>query len=182
MHAPVNQCVALSFGHQTVFLLPRTDWAIWTPSTDMQLRDTHGYFPLGECAPIEELRVCYTFPAVMSGARSQSHESHGDFLIFLISFCFIFNSFYFYFICALLSCLYACLCGSSRSPGTGVIDSCEVPCGCWELNPDPLEEQPVLQNLELSLQPLLLFSFRTIFFLYVKSQQSLQSDYKHPLH
>jgi hypothetical protein len=30
------------------------------------------------------------------------------------------------------------------SPGIGVIDSCELPCGCWELNLGPLEEQPVL--------------------------------------
>ena len=27
-----------------------------------------------------------------------------------------------------------------RSPRTGVTDSCELPCGCWELNPGPLEE------------------------------------------
>lgn len=29
-----------------------------------------------------------------------------------------------------------------RSPRTGVTDSCELLCGCWELNPGPLEEQP----------------------------------------
>ena len=33
--------------------------------------------------------------------------------------------------------------------------SCELPCGCWELNLDPLEEQPVLLTTEPSLQPLL---------------------------
>jgi hypothetical protein len=32
-----------------------------------------------------------------------------------------------------------------RSPGTGVTDGCEPPlCGCWELKPGPLQEQPVL--------------------------------------
>jgi hypothetical protein len=25
----------------------------------------------------------------------------------------------------------------------GMTDDCEAPCGCWELNPGPLEEQPV---------------------------------------
>ena len=35
----------------------------------------------------------------------------------------------------------------------GVIDNCELPCGCWELNLGPLEEQPVLLIAELSLQP-----------------------------
>jgi hypothetical protein len=29
-------------------------------------------------------------------------------------------------------------------PGTEITDSCELPCGCWELNPDLLEEQPAL--------------------------------------
>jgi hypothetical protein len=39
-----------------------------------------------------------------------------------------------------------------RSPGTGVTDSCDLPCGFWELN--PLEEHPVLLATEPSLQPL----------------------------
>ena len=38
------------------------------------------------------------------------------------------------------------------SPGTGVIDSCEPPCGYGELNPGPLEEQSVLLTAEPSLQ------------------------------
>ena len=38
-------------------------------------------------------------------------------------------------------------------PGTRVKDSCEPPCGCWELNLCPLEEQPVLLTAEPSLPP-----------------------------
>ena len=30
---------------------------------------------------------------------------------------------------------------------------CEPPCGCWKLNPGPLEGQPVLLTAEPSLQP-----------------------------
>lgn len=30
------------------------------------------------------------------------------------------------------------------SPETEVTDDCELPYGCWGLNLDPLEEQPVL--------------------------------------
>ena len=41
---------------------------------------------------------------------------------------------------------------SVRSPGTGVTDRCELPCGCWGWNPSPLEEQPVLLTAESSLQ------------------------------
>ena len=37
-------------------------------------------------------------------------------------------------------------------PGNGLTDGCELPCGCWELNPGPLEDQPVLLTAEPSLQ------------------------------
>lgn len=30
------------------------------------------------------------------------------------------------------------------SPGSDVTDTCEPPCGCWELNPNSLEEEHVL--------------------------------------
>lgn len=36
------------------------------------------------------------------------------------------------------------------SPGTGIIDGCDLPSGCWESN--PLEMQPVLRTTEKSLQ------------------------------
>lgn len=37
-----------------------------------------------------------------------------------------------------------------RYPGTGVTDSCELPCQCWELNLSLLSEQSVLSTLEPS--------------------------------
>jgi hypothetical protein len=37
-------------------------------------------------------------------------------------------------------------------PGTGVTDGWELPYGCWELNPGPLEEQQVFLIAEPSLQ------------------------------
>jgi hypothetical protein len=54
---------------------------------------------------------------------------------------------------ALVFCLRVCLCKGVGSPGTGVIDGCEQPYGYWDLNPGPLEEQPVLLTAEPSLQP-----------------------------
>jgi hypothetical protein len=33
------------------------------------------------------------------------------------------------------------------------MDGCEPPCGCWDLNSGPLEEQSVLLTAEPSLQP-----------------------------
>jgi hypothetical protein len=34
-----------------------------------------------------------------------------------------------------------------------ITDGCEPPCGCWELNSGPLEEQSVLSPAEPSRQP-----------------------------
>ena len=41
-------------------------------------------------------------------------------------------------------------------PGTGVTDSFEPPCQCWELNLSPVEGQSVLLIDEPLLQPLFL--------------------------
>jgi hypothetical protein len=43
--------------------------------------------------------------------------------------------------------------------GTGVTDSCGLPCGCCRLNLGPLEEQSVLLTTKPSLQPLKLSLF-----------------------
>jgi hypothetical protein len=40
--------------------------------------------------------------------------------------------------------------GQKRTPNL-IMDGCESPCGCWELNSGPLEEQPVLLIPEPSL-------------------------------
>jgi hypothetical protein len=34
-----------------------------------------------------------------------------------------------------------------------ITDDCELPCGCWDLNSGPQEEQLVLLTIEPSLQP-----------------------------
>ena len=54
----------------------------------------------------------------------------------------------------LVFCLHVCLNEGVGSPRPKVIGSCDLPYGCWELNPDPLEEQPVLLTAETSLQSL----------------------------
>jgi hypothetical protein len=41
--------------------------------------------------------------------------------------------------------------GSKIPPRTGVFKGCELPCGCWESNLSPLEEQPVFLPTEPSL-------------------------------
>ena len=45
-----------------------------------------------------------------------------------------------------------------RSPATGVGGGYELPCGCWEPNVGPLEEQSVLLTIK-SLQPCFCYLF-----------------------
>ena len=58
---------------------------------------------------------------------------HPNFLKKFFIVYFMFNS----------TCLRICLYAGARSPKTRVTDSYEPPCGCWELNSGPLEEQPM---------------------------------------
>lgn len=75
-----------------------------------------------------------------------------DFRLMLPLLMFFFGDFpyfFFFFMCVNV-CLQACLCTMSvqypwkpkvgaRFPGTGTIDRCKLPCGCWESNLRPLE-------------------------------------------
>ena len=55
---------------------------------------------------------------------------------------------------------------SSDTPEEGITDGCEPPCGCWEMNSGPLEEQSMLLTAEPSLQP----SFKDLFiFIYMST-------------
>jgi hypothetical protein len=47
---------------------------------------------------------------------------------------------------------FACMCFCVKMSDLGVTDSCELPCGYWDLNPGPLEELPVPSTAEPSLQ------------------------------
>jgi hypothetical protein len=46
---------------------------------------------------------------------------------------------------ALSACTFAC----QKRAVNPITDGCEAPCGCWELNSGPLEEQPMLLTSEL---------------------------------
>lgn len=53
-----------------------------------------------------------------------------------------------------LSAWYPWKLGEGVGPsGTGVTDGYEPPCGCWELNLGPLEEQPGLLQQNSLLDP-----------------------------
>ena len=48
-------------------------------------------------------------------------------------------------------CYY--LCTDQKRASDRITDGCEPPCGCWDLNSGPLEEQSVLLTTKPSLQP-----------------------------
>lgn len=86
-------------------------------------------------------------------------------VVLLVSFLFFGMLFIYLFIFSAyecLTCMFMChVCfwcpqrpeeEGIRSPGLGVSDNL-WPCGAWELNPSPLEEQTVPLNTEPSLQP-----------------------------
>ena len=55
-------------------------------------------------------------------------------------------------VCISVNHMYAVPKDGVGSPGTGVTSSCLLPCGCWELNPGPLEQQTVLPSTERLVQ------------------------------
>jgi hypothetical protein len=56
------------------------------------------------------------------------------------------------YVCVCSICIYACM-TEEDVRFHSIVDGCELLCSCWELNPGPLEEHPVLLTAELSLQP-----------------------------
>ena len=52
--------------------------------------------------------------------------------------------------------------GQKRAPDL-ITDGCEPPCGCWELNSGPSEEQAMLLTTEPSPQPTIQFLFSSDF-------------------
>lgn len=53
----------------------------------------------------------------------------------------------------LLFCLRVCPYEGVRSPGRGIISSCKLPSGCWELNLGPMKKHSVFLMAEPSLPP-----------------------------
>ena len=63
------------------------------------------------------------------------------------------------FLSFLLKLYFSCTQTHQKRASDLITDDCESPCGCWELNSGPLEEQPVLLTTEPSLQSLLLILY-----------------------
>jgi hypothetical protein len=104
----------------------------------------------------------------LKGIRSGEHCSMdianrwvGQEVYLVFCFCFLF-SFFLRFIYLLYVYTVAVFRYSRRGYQIFVTDGCEPPCGYWDLNSGPLEEQSVLLTTEPSHQPLF-FVFKTGF-------------------
>jgi hypothetical protein len=60
-----------------------------------------------------------------------------------------------------------------------LVDGCEPPCGCWELNSDPLEEQSVLLTFEPSLQPIIFYFYFLHFSIHFYVYEYTVTVFKH---
>lgn len=74
---------------------------------------------------------------------------------FSFKVCFYFMCmFAFVYICAPCACLVSMETGRGhRVPQIGVVDGCELPCECWDLNHSPLQEQQMHSTVKPSLWP-----------------------------
>jgi hypothetical protein len=61
------------------------------------------------------------------------------------------------FIYLIYECSAAYTTTCQKKATDALTDGREPPCGCWELNSSPLEEQPVLLTSEPSHQPIFIF-------------------------
>ena len=77
-------------------------------------------------------------------------------LFFLFLFVCLFTCFKIYLLIYLLCVHCSCLQTHQKRASDPITDGCEPPCGCWELNSGPLEDQSVPLTAESSLQPLVL--------------------------
>lgn len=84
-----------------------------------------------------------------SGGLGRAGGSHVASLwrayLFLKRFLFIYFTY--------ISALSACMPALHKMASNRIIDDCEPPCGYWEWESEPLEEQPLHLSVEPSLQP-----------------------------
>lgn len=115
---------------------------------------THIHRGVGACSYVIYTRVC-------KGQRQILHLAQFLCTLFLKFFKYLllfYESFVYINVC--VSCTSLVLMKAREgvgSPETGVIESCQLPCGCWELKPCRLQEQHVLLTTSSVSSPCTLF-------------------------
>ena len=95
--------------------------------------------------------------------------------MFCICRCFIKKDLFIYF---LYMSTLPCLQTPQKRASDPITEGCEPPCGCWELNSGPMEDQSVFLTTEPSLQPQLFFLIALIKI--IKKYGTLHRSASHP--
>jgi hypothetical protein len=84
------------------------------------------------------------FPYVSQVQHEKAQENCKGWHVCLFGFRVTFFSLHLWVPLPACPCIPICMPSACIHPlGTGVTDSCELPCGCWELDPGRLEEETV---------------------------------------
>jgi hypothetical protein len=109
------------------------------------------------CLELINMCYCEVFWKLISGCRLDWFSRKLKLCPFFFFFLNIFLKIYLFIICKYTATVFR-----HTRRGHPIRDGCEPPCGCWELNSGPSEEQSVLLTTEPSLQPLCPFFWRWV--------------------
>jgi hypothetical protein len=87
----------------------------------------------------------------------------------------IFLKIYLFMLCVWVHCCW--LQAHQKRASVPITDDCEPPCGCWELNSEPLEEQSVLLTVEPSLHLHLFFNTNLLIIFLIDPQHHVKPDW-----
>jgi hypothetical protein len=115
----------------------------------------NGFCPVALTRNLHGVWMPWAAPVLCRDDYSVSILGAGHFLLVLSSLfvCLFVIYLLTYFIPFYMSVHCQCLQTHQKRASDLITDGCEPPCGCWDLNSRPLEEQPVLLITEPSLQP-----------------------------
>jgi hypothetical protein len=108
-----------------------------------------GFFP-GACRGNLALQMSWLGPRYRFW--SPDDEVRGFYCFEATNFVFFFPFKDLFILCIWVHC--SCLQTHQKRASDPITDGCEPPCGCWELNSEPMEEQSVLLTIDPSLQPI----------------------------
>ena len=115
---------------------------------------------------INSASLCFIGSSSHTPSLSPIPQSVGCLLSAISLKKFFFKDVFLFHTCGYFACVYICTpfvciaCSGQQEAALDLeeldTDSCELPCGCWESNQGPLEEQPSLVTTEPPLQSPLL--------------------------
>jgi hypothetical protein len=154
LHFPTKNKFQWGGNSETVQMLLSRDSVLWTLLRTCQSKPKHD-------KKLAKIFECHLY---MRNILRFLPTLINSFLMSLSAFIILWSSFFQtdirYIFLFIILCIWVHHCSlqthQKRAPDP-ITDGCEPPCGCWELNSGPLEEQSVLLIAEPSLQPRYIF-------------------------